>query len=633
MLALANTLAAAGFAPARLEAAMLAAVMASGGSAWYVPDDFLTLGPELVPSGSFDSSAGWTLGAGWAISGGKLTATAAATGSSSVINAGLVAGKNYLVTYDIDSISAGATTPIANGATSTQQTTSGQKVSFITPVGSTGNVGLNSSSATALTASFDNFSVREILSAKDFQDSAGTLPSYLGGTVGLGLDATAVVGAELIGDVDFNDLSNWNLATTAPATSTVSGGKLRIYAPAGESSSAIQAVSRGTATIGKLYKFTLDVEAYTGTAGVHFAGSGATTIPAGTGIKTIYAVADGAMFGVKRLNVCDITINSISVKEISGNNVTQATAGNRPTITRIPRKLGAEMALFNGTTGGWATHLSSISVVGGKLRVTNSGAFGRAGQPIQFEAGKSYQLSATAEFVSGTNDNSYLAVSAAIDGTPSASSAQTAAGPKSLVFAASGPSYIRLNSADATDVNDWSAISVREVLEWSYALTFDGSNDSLAAPTSVIGATLTQPYTMIAWCLVGAIGASRSLIGDAARVLRVYWDGSIGAAHGGVGEVKTGAGAVYPGQLVIIETTYDGVNAARVYLQGALAASNNALPGPTTAAAATCLGQRGNSTEFFNGNLVGSVVCPAVMTDAQRLAVRKFAAAQMGMTL
>lgn len=162
-----------------------------------------------------------------------------------------------------------------------------------------------------------------------------------------------------------------------------------------------------------------------------------------------------------------------------------------------------------------------------------------------------------------------------------------------------------------------------------YYMTFDG-NDSISAPSSVIGASLSQPYTMIAWGRVGALGAARRLVGDSARSLGIATTGKPSATNHGVVN-SNAATTMVAGQLVILESTWDGATLA-VHVNG-VKEGEIASAAPTAPAGATTIGQRGSGVEYWNEAISGVVVCPAVMTDAQRLAVRKFAAAQMGLTL
>lgn len=383
MFALANTLAAAGFVPARLEAAMLAACREAGASAWYVPDDFLTLGQELVTNGSFSSADGWTTGVGVSIGSGVITCDASIVGTVATNNSGesSVSGKAYFVSYEITAVTAaGGGVSIGVGASSSEWTTPRSTVGVYQEVvvasSTAGKVRMLKRNTTNFAGSIDNVSVKEIVSAKLYQDSAGTLPTYRGGVVGRVTDAVAL------------------------------------------------------------------------------------------------------------------------------NNITQSTSGNRPVLSK---------------------------------NVLNH-----------------------------------------------------------------------------------------------YSLTFDGTNDSLAAPSSVVGSTLSQSYTLIAWGKVGAVGANRRACGDGIRRFGIDATGKLAATHSGSG-TRLGNSTLSAGQQFIAEAVY--VSGIAAFTLNGAADGGGALGDPAGSPVATNIGQSGSASEYWNSEISGVVVCPAVMTEAQRLAVRRFAAAQMGLTL
>lgn len=612
---------------------MLAACRAAGAAAWYVPDDYLVLGPELVPSGSFDSSAGWNLGSGFSVSSGKLIVSGAAQSANAVINLGLATGKNYLIAYDIDSISGGAITPIAsNGAAASQQTTTGAKTGFITPLGASGNIGFSSSSAAALTAVIDNFSVREILSAKDFQDSANTLPSYLGGTVGFTLDNTVQIGIETLVDTKFNDPSKWFLNQPTSGSVTVSSGAVTVISLDGSFASAYALASNQVAQIvvGKAYFAEFEVSAASG-GGVRvdcggFVGQ-ARTAP-GVYRQYFIATSNGAPFVSRGSAVaCSGTVTRLSVREVSGNHVTQATAGNRPIVSRIPRKFGPELVTNGGfdTADGWSVTGSPVISSGGASLATGSDW---VEQGVATRAGATYWVSvnSTAAIYCGAWDSPNRS------NNLSASAGVRQSGRSGFSFVANDSMSFAAFTATGSGATVIDNVSVREVLEWSYALTFDGTNDSLATAASVIGATLTQTYTMITWGKTAkSDGTVQRIIGDTARWLAIGAAGNISVTNQAASTITTTA-IVAAGEPFIAESTWDGAT-MRIWKNGVLdkeapcSAPSGITPSPTN------IGINGNAANYFKGDFGGAVVCPAVMTEAQRLAVRKFAAAQMGMTL
>lgn len=174
-------------------------------------------------------------------------------------------------------------------------------------------------------------------------------------------------------------------------------------------------------------------------------------------------------------------------------------------------------------------------------------------------------------------------------------------------------------------------VSVREVLEWTYVLSFDGG-DSLAAPGSVIGANLAQPYTMIASARAGVQGANRRLIGDSSRSLGVTSSGVFAAInHGGSGVYGVlPSGSVTQGDMLLLSADWDGVT-GRLFSKGALH-NSGAMSTPTAGAQPTAIGQRGNTSEFWNDIIDLVCIAPQVMSDADRKAIERFAALKMLIT-
>lgn len=120
-----------------------------------------TYGADLLAgAGSFASSAGWTAQTGWSISGGAATAT----GASSLLfyAAGIVPGKEYLVTFDVVSRSAGTIGVSFNpdAFTTTFDTVGTKSVLLRAGASANGNVSLVGSS---FTGSIDNFTISEVI--------------------------------------------------------------------------------------------------------------------------------------------------------------------------------------------------------------------------------------------------------------------------------------------------------------------------------------------------------------------------------------------------------------------------------------------------------------------------------------
>ena len=660
----------------QLEATMLAAVKAAGGSAWYVPDDFLVLGPELVVNGKFDAGlTGWTntnASASVVVDHGGNVLSLSASGGGSSLNQlpNLEVGKSYLFSYMRRGVNAGSglagrlsivytdgtslTFPAAVATVRSDYELINEVQTITKPVTSFKLLATLANSDFVGNVYYDDVSIREVISAKDFSDSTGTTPLYLSGAAGLLFDAAGVTGPELISNPHTS--ASWLAEGTTPPTAVngsdyylgkscrsvtfpvvAAGGYSVCRARDGENIFNVVAGVTYTASFEyALSRYLATGEsisiAVTGSSGIYArnlsAGapggiwvSGSGSQPAqvsggGTGLRPYATVLNSPL---------TVYVRALSVKVVGGSVASQATAGNRPTITRIPRKFGPELITNGGfdTADGWSVTGSPVISSGGASLATGSDW---VEQGVATRAGATYWVSVNSNAAmycgawDSPNRSSNLSASAAV----------RQSGKSGFAFVANDSFSYAAFTATGSGAAVIDNVSVREVLEWSYALTFDGTNDYLTAPATIIGATLTQPYTMIAWGKVGAIGASRGMQGDYSRWVGVSSAGKAMSVHTGV-STQAGTTQLVQGQPIIIETTFDG-SAVSLWLNG-VKEVNQVASVPTAAPLAHSLGSAGKLSSYFNESLGGGIVAPGVMTDAQRAAVRKFAAAQMGMSL
>jgi hypothetical protein len=190
-----------------------------------------------------------------------------------------------------------------------------------------------------------------------FQDSTGSTPvTATGQTVGLMLDKSQglVLGSERLTNGDFSGGSTGWSVTGNDAThiATFSGGTLRYQS---DTTTPILNVSQtGTMVVGKTYLVTVVTSAYT-SGSIKSDAFGATVVLSnGLGTITFRGTASSTGFVITRNSTnVDITIDSVSIKEIAGNHATQATSTQRPTY-QIDSN-GKPYLLFDGVDDGMVT--------------------------------------------------------------------------------------------------------------------------------------------------------------------------------------------------------------------------------------------------------------------------------------
>lgn len=131
-------------------------------------------GPELVANGTFDSDTAWDKGSGWTITGGKAVA-AASTSRLRSLSSPIVAGKAYVVTATCTSYTSGSYKIMFEGGTNLfGDKTAAGSFSGVFTAGQSGQIYVWCNSA--LTAEFDNISVRELPGVHASQTTSGFQP-------------------------------------------------------------------------------------------------------------------------------------------------------------------------------------------------------------------------------------------------------------------------------------------------------------------------------------------------------------------------------------------------------------------------------------------------------------------------
>jgi hypothetical protein len=235
-------------------------------------------------------------------------------------------------------------------------TTNGSHDRVIVATASSISFGARNFSA-GTTATIDNISVREILSADVWQDSAGTIPATIGSTVGLLTDRSfgGELGGELVANGDFSaalgapwfrtDVAQpWSVADgeLVLTSAGIGGAYQTIPTVAGRSYEVIGNIRRGTTTDVRLRAATPSW------ASTILAESAVITATTPVGVRLVFT-ATGATTDLYLRNNGAGTgyFDNISVRELRGNHATQSTAGNRPVMATHN---GKPILSFNGTS-------------------------------------------------------------------------------------------------------------------------------------------------------------------------------------------------------------------------------------------------------------------------------------------
>lgn len=314
------------------------------------------------------------------------------------------------------------------------------------------------------------------------QNTDGSGAMTLNAPIGLLLDQQwgGALGSELVTNGGFDSGgSGW----TPGAGWSVSSGAAIMVSARGSNTYVGQVISF---TSGRLYRVQYDLTVNSGQAVVYVGSGGIGVNRTATGTYTEYIQAGiGStlyLFGIAGFTG---SFDNVSVREVLGTHATQATTANKPLLTRVPRTLGPELVVNGGfdTASGWVTENSTWTISGGVA--SHSGIAANIYQPGLLTIGRAYRI----EFTWAGSITGYLRCYAGF-GASYSLAAGTAPGRVAVTLTCSGDTILYFQSDSAVSIDN---ISVREVLEWSYALQFDGSNDAL-----LVGATSGAAFTAIA---------------------------------------------------------------------------------------------------------------------------------------
>lgn len=188
-----------------------------------------------------------------------------------------------------------------------------------------------------------------------FQDSAGTTPvTAVEQPVGLILDKSKrlALGSELVSPINFT--TGW----------TSSGGTVTFNSASNYTASGVANVHQAFFTVGKRYTITINstftsagLMLYNGTSAVNLINQ--TTITSGS-THTYSFLALATQLNIRPTSAGTVTVNSITVKEVTGNHAYQSTTASRPILRQ---EAGGQYYLaFDGTDDSFATAAIDFSV-------------------------------------------------------------------------------------------------------------------------------------------------------------------------------------------------------------------------------------------------------------------------------
>jgi len=603
---------------------------ASSTSSYAVGPAANNLGPELSAN-----YTGWTTGTGWSVSNGLLIASGAAA-NTYASKALLTAGSTYRVTVRCNTLSAGGFKVLFEGGASLfGDITQAGTYSAVLTAASTGSVYLWSNST--LSGVFDFVSVRQVfnVSPNAAQNLGPELVAYPGGP--------------------FTATTGWNSAGSGGnAAIALSGSELQLTSTSAAASNRIEYPFSGL-TVGRTYKVTVQTRLGTAASGVgHTIGDasvgyaqtsndisivGTSSAPytftfvanSPTGYLQFATQVTGTLF-----------VASASIKPVLGTTASQSTAANRPVLTQVPRKLGANLVANPGpftNTSNWTAFQSTVSIVGSEMQVQATGAvYGCNDQSIPVIPGRRYRVTFRARL--GTATQAWLlggsSTGARQDYFVGFFASTTTGTYTADLVATTSTLWLRMQT-DNTVANGtilFSFVSVQEVLSQAPALSFDGVNDTLATNSAVISGAATFVWAGTLSSLsasfqsvIGAVGASRS-----ANVI-VLPDGTVQLSNMVDQALVSAAGFVKAGTPVVISAILRVGGISEIRVNGAVAVSGAVHTVPIVSNSGVQLMSYAGSQQIATGTLSLANAYNSAIPLADLKAIEAYAADRCGATL
>jgi hypothetical protein len=495
-----------------------------------------------------------------------------------------------------------------------------------------------------------------------YVDITGTQPvTALGDLLGLVLDRSygGALGPELVANGGFDtDSAGWSAYMSTPS---VSGGVLTLTANGTPDFPQISYPVTGL-TVGKLYEISA------------FAARGTTTSPAfislaaGVNANTSSTVltkisvkwiatttSTSATLGIFGGAVTGTALfDSVSVREIPGNHATQSAVASKPSVQRVPKRLGPNLVVngdFSGGTTGWSASGASMSVSGGELANTGIAAapYPEVMQDFSTVVGKTYAVRGADRRGTSANGAWVLAKRASGAGNIASSPVTTSTSSTPFVFefvaldTSSRISLVQNAGTADTGTTIFDNIAVQEVLEWTNVISFDGSNDFLQLSQPVFTAANDDGFVcagVIPNTLTGVqtVVASRGPSGtptNCANGLFISSGAPLAYWEGGVSQALTGS-TVTAGVPVVISARKSG-SAVSLRVNGVVAqtatstVSNSVIA--NTSIGMSLSGVANAPLLPGNQQLAAAVMCKGVVSDADVLLIEQGIAALQGRTL
>lgn len=617
-------------------------VAGDGSDAGYVRDLCATYGPELVTNGDFSAgTAGWAVtgtGAVLSVASGVATVTNGGSAEASLTLPNTVAGKVYEVTADIVALSGTSTVyfvpPAGSSLSNIPKTGAGQLRGVFVSGGGGCRIAVGVSTAGAF-FSIDNISVREVrvLGPELFPIS------WVSGAIGNTVSQSVPVTRTLNADDSVTFVANGTASATfidpvnnlLPARIPTQGGEaFEVYAqgysdtiiPAGAAPSLLVAEGdvNGSYIRGTMVPF--------GTT---------KTVVVGADCKNVRVAVFLGSWTIGAAVNARFTVGRPSIRQVFVSRpLFQATTGFKPKLRRVPKKLGPELVTngdFANGSNGWSL-TAAATVSGGSLSLNGSGSDALATQSSQCFSGASYQVSyQVTSFTSGN-------VSVNFGGQ--ASTPVNAVGNYSQVLSptTSNSTGVVVQARFGIGfVGTVDNISVREVLEWTWAWVFDGGDDWLGvtgAPASPATA-----HTMGAAAYASTVASRCSLLAmrntgnnTPLDALEINTGQPTWRQRNDAATTAALSGDVFPASTrLVVSMRSDGVNA--VLRQNGVQKSTSA----TTTGAITVnnlsmgIGRGANVVDPLNGGIFAAFYIPGVPTDAEMLIIERAMGQVGGITI